>query len=373
MAKLYTKGSTVVDEIWASPRYDIKENNGTAFKSTMQIVESTSPGTAGTVLNAARMNNIETGLDDLDSKVAVIEAGTSGSVVTSIKAWLKTYFDTLYNALVAPSTTGNLMTSTGSAWSSSEPALPQGFLYGLSLSNNGSDATNDIDISTGQCRDITNAANIALASALTKRLDAAWSVGTNQGGLDTGSIANITYHVWSIKRSDTGVVDVLFSASASAPTLPTNYNYKRRIGSIMRESGAIVGFIQDSDYFYRKVPIRSSSVSNQATTASLITLHVPAGIRMRANIVASMFDASSTAEVNWLITDTTQTDSSPSGTLLSMYTTPVSTTSYPFSFLGLHVFTDTSGRIRSRVDTQLADLYLDIYVHGWTDTRGKDA
>lgn len=40
---------------------------------------------------------------------------------STIKATLKTYFDTLYMNLVAPSTAGNILTSNGSAWVSSAP------------------------------------------------------------------------------------------------------------------------------------------------------------------------------------------------------------------------------------------------------------
>ena len=126
-----------------------------------------------------------------------------------------------------------LTLSAGSLTASSSSGLPQNYITGLTLSNNATDATNDIDIAIGSARDSTNAADIVLASALVKRLDAAWAVGTNQGGLDTGSIANGTYHVWLIQRSDTGVEDVLFSTSATAPTMPANYDYKRRIGSIL--------------------------------------------------------------------------------------------------------------------------------------------
>lgn len=71
MAKLYTKGTTVVDEVLSgAERYDIKENAGTAFKSNMQIVLATGVSVAGTAINAARLNNIETGIDTLDTKVA---------------------------------------------------------------------------------------------------------------------------------------------------------------------------------------------------------------------------------------------------------------------------------------------------------------
>ena len=46
------------------------------------------------------------------------------------------------------------------------------------------------------------------------------------------AIANTDYYVYLIKRVDTDVVDAIFSASATAPTLPTNYTLFRRIGSI---------------------------------------------------------------------------------------------------------------------------------------------
>ena len=88
-----------------------------------------------------------------------------------------------------------------------------GYRYGCTIANNAGDATNDIDIAAGIWADDTGAVLLRLASGITKRLDAAWAVGSGNGGLDTGSIANTTYHLWLIMRSDTGVVDVLFSAS----------------------------------------------------------------------------------------------------------------------------------------------------------------
>ncbi len=66
----------------------------------------------------------------------------------------------------------------------------KGHLFGLELSNNSIDPTNDIDISEGECRDIANAADIVLASPLTKRLDASWVVGSDNGGLDRGAVTD---------------------------------------------------------------------------------------------------------------------------------------------------------------------------------------
>lgn len=66
-----------------------------------------------------------------------------------------------------------------------------------------------------------------LASALTKTTSV-WAVGSAAGGLDTGSIAaNTWYYIFLIKRPDTGVVDILFSTSPTAPTMPTDYTLKR--------------------------------------------------------------------------------------------------------------------------------------------------
>lgn len=65
-------------------------------------------------------------------------------------------------------------------------------------------------------------------ASLTKRIDASWAAGTNQGGLDTGSVGNSTwYYVWAIFNSTTGAADYLISASTSAPTMPSGYTFKR--------------------------------------------------------------------------------------------------------------------------------------------------
>lgn len=178
-----------------------------------------------------------------------------------------------------PITAGGTGATTAAGAQTNLGLLPGtfGFLYGLTLSNNGSDATNDIDIAAGTAAsDAASPTLITLASAITKRLDAAWAVGTNQGGLDTGSIANTSYHVWLIQRSDTLVVDVLLSASATAPTMPANYDRKRRIGSIIRESAAIVTFRQVGDLFKRTALTITSATTTFAST--LFGTGAPSGI-----------------------------------------------------------------------------------------------
>lgn len=114
----------------------------------------------------------------------------------------------------------------------------QGYSFGLALSNNAVDANNDIDITSGKAAADTSPFNLmVLSGALTKRIDASWAAGSGNGGLDTGGVlAAGTYYLWLIQRSDTLVVDALFSLSNTAPTMPTSYDRKRLIGSVTRSS-----------------------------------------------------------------------------------------------------------------------------------------
>lgn len=115
--------------------------------------------------------------------------------------------------------------------------FPTGFVYGLTLTTDPTDATNDIGISTGAARSDDDLRNYLRTTSLIKRADATWVVGTNQGGLDTGAIGNNRYAIWGIGRSDTKVTDVLFSLSFTAPTMPTNYDYKVLLGEFTRAAG----------------------------------------------------------------------------------------------------------------------------------------
>lgn len=158
----------------------------------------------------------------------------------------------------------------------------RGYIDGLTLSNNGSDANNDIDIAVGAAASDDAAATdrvmMELSSSITKRLDAAWAVGTNQGGIDTGSEANSTwYYMYLIQRPDTGVVDVLFSTSATSPTMPTNYTKKRYIGAVFNNgSGNISAFKQTGDWFeYSGDAVTALSTATPSTSITTLAMPVP--------------------------------------------------------------------------------------------------
>ena len=97
-------------------------------------------------------------------------------------------------------------------------AALKGHIFGLTLKNDVTfDGNNYIVVEGGEAASTeANPVLMVLSSNIIKRLNASWTVGDNVGGLDTGSEAVSTwYHVWLIRRSDTGVVDVLLSASAT--------------------------------------------------------------------------------------------------------------------------------------------------------------
>ncbi|QKK24650.1 hypothetical protein [Rhizobium hidalgonense] len=259
--------------------------------------------------------------------------------------------------------TDKVLTRLQAVAASAEP----GHLYGLTLSNNVADATNDIDIAIGSAAsDATSPVMITLASALTKRLDANWSVGPNQGGLDTGSIANTTYHVWLIARSDTGVVDALFSTSAISPTMPTNYDRKRRIGAFKRESGAIWAFKQDGDFFELVAP--TTDTTTITTSSALRTLRVPVGFPLRANItvvIGNTAGAMSSAN-HWNPALGATLPSSQNGFVQTFVNTPVSQAASEI----MDISTNASAQIYNQATGPLLTSYSITTLAYW-DRRGR--
>ncbi len=138
--------------------------------------------------------------------------------------------------------------------------LPTNYLDGLEINPDSGDVDHDIEISVGRCRNGADGIDIVLASVLTKRIDAAWAVGDNNGGLDTGSAATGNrYFIWIIKRIDTSVVDALISLSSTAPTMPASYasDNKRRIGSFYYQTGTspyIGAMARDKKHPYQYPP-----------------------------------------------------------------------------------------------------------------------
>lgn len=243
---------------------------------------------------------------------------------------------------------------------------PRSYIAGLTLSGGGS-TTLTINAGTATSDDATTL--MSLGSTYTKTF-ASWVVGSGNGGLDTGSIAtNTWYHVYVIERTDTSVVDVLISLSASAPTLPTNYTKQRRIGAIKTDATPnIIAFTQHADEFWWSTP-PALDMNGATTTANrtLTTMSVPPGVIVKW--IGEMEINEGAGGQSVILTDPANADVAPSqaaasplGTLLAN-----SVANQPIGAQA-SMWTNASAQIGVRGtaanNTQLQTL-------GWIDTRGR--
>jgi hypothetical protein len=237
-------------------------------------------------------------------------------------------------------------------------AMLAGTIYGLTLSAAGSTGT--FGIAAGA------ASGMTLSSAYTKTTGS-WTLGSGNGALDTGAIANTTwYHVWLIQRSDTGVVDVLVSLSASSPTMPSNYDRKRLIGSMWTDGSAKwVAFTQFGDEFIWAAPVASASNVTLTATPILVTCASPLGRNIRAKLRGC---TTGTANLGALITSPSETSAAVNATGGNLtIVQAIAMQACPFGEIS--IMTDTSSQVRVVANGSLAGFYL--VTVGYTDTRGR--
>ena len=123
--------------------------------------------------------------------------------------------------------------------------LPQGYLNGWQISISGVDPEHDFVMAPGVGQDDTFTFDMQTTSALTKRIDAPWSEGTNGGALDTGTVAvDTTYNVFTIFNPTTSITDFIISTSSS-PAFPTGYTAKLRLGTVVTDGSANIFFVTD--------------------------------------------------------------------------------------------------------------------------------
>lgn len=233
------------------------------------------------------------------------------------------------------------------------------YLAGLTLSTAGGSAS--FSVAPGVATDSGNVVMMTLAAAITKTTGA-WAVGSGNGSFDgTGAAPSATagwYHVFLIRRPDTGVVDILTSNSATAPTLPTNYTQFRRIGS-MKTNGSFqwVAFTQNGDEFLWAVLSPDLAPAALTTAFANYALTLPTGIT-----VVAKFNAQITSANNALVVSPSQ-----SGTGFNAWNIVGGTALGGSCFL--LVLTNTSAQICAKSNAA-SSLYVDVV--GWTDRRGRD-
>lgn len=242
----------------------------------------------------------------------------------------------------------------------------KGFLWGGVVSNNAADAVNDIDITA--CIAATDDAIpplINLLLPITKRSDAAWAAGNNSGGYDGASMPiNSTSHVFLIgKSTDVLAADIFISASLS-PTLPSGWDRKRRIMSVIKDATQIRPFRQLAGgrvLLDTQVSVRSSVT---AVAAALLGVTAPQGLRVRPIILNYMaMNASSTSAVSMGDGDNATANISVqtvNGAGIDVVTVD-------------HLYTNTSGQIRFTLNNSAGSpANCNTYSLGWWDDRGTN-
>jgi len=169
----------------------------------------------------------------------------------------------------------------GWLWSLETEAIPPGYVSGLTLANNAANATRDIDIAPGRARG--NGVTVVNGSTLTKRLDQVWAAGNGQGGTDVPIVPSaMTLHAHALRNDATKAFDVVFSQSATAPTVPSGWTRVQRLGAVLTDgSGNIRSFRQVGNTFWHNVSggIQDFSAAG-VWTKNLFVFSVPNGIRV---------------------------------------------------------------------------------------------
>ncbi len=270
-----------------------------------------------------------------------------------------------------------LYNDTGSAWTQiASAAVYTNQLTGLTLSNPPAAPGTTLGVAAGAAASndatITSRVLMTLSSAVTKTITT-WAVGTGNGCLDTGTVAiNTWYHIYVIQRTDTGVVDILCSTSATAPTMPTNYTKRRRIGADLTDgNGALNFFTQFTNEFIWATPsaLNVNEANNHGTVAFTASATTPNGVVTKAlmHVVVRPFSGAGVDLCAYF------------SALASSDTAPVSTATPLCTQLHLvsgntgqgggqsAVWTDTAQSYRVRLSTSAAGDVVRAATLGWYD------
>jgi hypothetical protein len=240
--------------------------------------------------------------------------------------------------------------------------LPENMISGVVASNNVTDSDHDIDISTGRAMDSTNAFLMRLTAGLIKQIDASWAVGTNAGGLFTGSVAIDTwYGVFLIRKDSDGTIDAGFDISPVAANIPGGYTAFRRIGWVLTDGSAnILGFNPvefAGGHIYNEWDFSFNGLQNVAHVArTAYTVQAPQDTVVRESITLGH-----TSTSFGVIGSTSQTDIVPSGTNYDVQVSAGATS----SSITKDIPVDSSSQIASR---NTAGSF-DSFTIGYTDTR----
>jgi hypothetical protein len=211
------------------------------------------------------------------------------------------WLDGVYKVVVTDSAGSTIQTVDEYGLVTDADVYDKEYLQGLEVTLD-TDTDHDVNVTAGEARDVSDTSDIVLTGEITKRVDATWAVGDDNGGLDTSTVAATSiYYIWLIQRSDTGVEDVLISLSASSPTMPTSYDKKRLIGVGKTDGSSNWTFVSKAGWTDYHNCIFPDSATTDAYAVAPQPVHAQyfTGMRVRFR-AATLNTAASTLNLNGL-------------------------------------------------------------------------
>lgn len=231
------------------------------------------------------------------------------------------------------------------------------------------DADHDVTIQPGTARDDADGADISLASALTKQIDATFATGNNAGGMQTGETvqADTWYALYAIRQSGTGVVDAFFSPSFSSPSLPSGYTQKRYIRAYRTDGSAnIIPSYQAGDFFGWSLYQAEAANADPGVSAVLKTLaYVPPRI-VRPKLLVRLNET--TAAATYLLVNSPLGSNDTPGA--NNHTVWISGSLNDQS-REIDVWTNASGQVRFELTRSDSDLAVNMTTFGYHDPRNR--
>jgi len=258
--------------------------------------------------------------------------------------------------------------------------LPRGHLAGL-ITSNGTDTTNDIDVSVGSCRDAADTCNIVVGAALGKQIDVVANTGGTAGSPTGGfpnalTLTNDTwYHVLLI--SDGTNVTAGFDTAATGTNLIADhsggsgaalsgYTYYRRLGSVYYGTATINQYTQVGGYFVWSSLVDEAATDPSDNTANLIALRVPPDVRVWAHFNAEFEDASLGVVINFYEPDGDNSLPAQMNGLVNLRNSGTNSGAAG----QFRLMTNTSKQVGYRASEATGDF--EIGTVGWDDSRGRD-
>jgi hypothetical protein len=224
----------------------------------------------------------------------------------------------------------------------------------------------DINVYPGTCRDTNDQFDIVFPTKMTKKSNALWSLGNNNGGLDVAWTVEAYYAIHAILNPATGATDLLLSKSFATPALPSGFTVFRRVGGCwIGGANKLAGHRFQDDYL-AWFPAVTNMNDGQATTGQSgnMTVSVPAsvlgvGTRGRFNATAYASGGGGILSLGSTI---------QSG--VTMLVSP--STNWWGAGAMVDLMVDGNDQISWAIGVVSGILHFNVYCQGFFDFRNKD-